>query len=100
MLDVTANAGEAINTLISSAGTADGGGMRISVANRNDQGADLALTVMNRPLDGDQVVVGALGSHVFLEPEVAEILDDKVLDARRAADGKYQFSLHGQNQAG
>lgn len=99
MLDVTNNAGEAINTLTSSAG-ADGGGMRISVADRTEQGADLALTVMNRPLDGDKVVVGALGAHVFLEPEVAEILDDKVLDARRAGDGKFQFSLHGQDQAG
>lgn len=93
MLDITPSAGEAINTLASSAGTADGCGIRISVADRTGQGADLALTVTTRPLDGDQVVVGALGSHVFLEPEAAEILDNQVLDARRADDGKFQFVL-------
>ncbi|MCX2948884.1 iron-sulfur cluster biosynthesis protein [Lentzea sp. NEAU-D7] len=93
MLDVTANAGEAINTLASSAGTSDSAGIRISVADRNDQGADLALTMTSHPLDGDQVVVGALGSHVFLEPEAAEILDNHVLDARRAGDGEIQFAL-------
>lgn len=95
MLDVTTKAEEAINTLTSSAGAADGGGgMRISVADRTDQGADLALTVMNRPLEGDQVVIGAQGAHVFLEPEVAEIVDNQVLDAHLAEDGKFQFSLH------
>lgn len=93
MLDVTTKAGEAINTLTSSAG-ADGGGMRISVADSTERGTDLALTMMNRPLDGDQVVIGAQGAHVFLEPEVAEILDNHVLDARLAEDGKVQFSLH------
>ncbi|MCX2948908.1 iron-sulfur cluster biosynthesis protein [Lentzea sp. NEAU-D7] len=94
MLDITPSAGEAIKDLASSAGTVNGGGLRISVADMNDDGADLSLTVMDRPASGDQIVVGALNSHVFLQPEVAEILDDQVLDARREDGGKIRFSLH------
>jgi iron-sulfur cluster assembly protein len=96
MLEVTESAGKAINELASSPGSPEAGGMRISVAGMNDDGADLALTVVDRPWSGDQVVVGALDSHVFLQPEVAEILQDQVLDARREEDGKIRFSLLAQ----
>lgn len=96
MLDITPSAGKAINDLTSSAGTADSGGLRISVAGMNDEGTDLALTVMDRPASGDQVVVGELDCHVFLQPEVAEILGDQVLDASRESSGKIRFHLHAQ----
>lgn len=96
MLKVTESAGKAINDLASSSESPEAAGMRISVAGMNDDGADLALTVMDRPRSGDQVVVGARDSHVFLQPEVAEILDDQVLDARWDEDGRIRFSLLAQ----
>lgn len=93
MLDVSHSASEAINALATTAGTLEHGGLRISVATKSEHGADLALAVADRPLDGDQVVLGALGSRVFLEPEAAQYLTDKVLDVQHGNDKKYRFTV-------
>jgi iron-sulfur cluster assembly protein len=48
----------------------------------------------------DQVIEAA-GAHVYLEPQAAAYLDDKVLDAEVDPEGKAHFSLglQGPSQA-
>jgi Fe-S cluster assembly iron-binding protein IscA len=52
----------------------------------------LRLSVAPAPEAGDQVVE-AEGARVYLEPTVAEILDDKTLDAQVDPQGDVAFSI-------
>ena len=51
----------------------------------------LRLELVNRPEPTDNEIAAG-GAHVFLEPTIAEILDDKVLDAS-VESGRVQFKL-------
>jgi iron-sulfur cluster assembly protein len=66
-------------------------GIRITSA---DEGAEagLTLTAAPAPEPGDQVVDEA-GARIFLDPEAATVLDDKVLDAEVQPDGAVTFGL-------
>jgi iron-sulfur cluster assembly protein len=44
------------------------------------------------PGENDQVI-NAAGAHIFLEPQAAAFLEDKVLDAQVDSDGQAHFSL-------
>jgi iron-sulfur cluster assembly protein len=46
----------------------------------------LTLSLVNGPQEQDQEIE-AVDTHVYLEPRVAEVLDDKVLDAKVQQDG-------------
>src|SRR6185369_857898 len=52
------------------------------------------------PSENDQVIEAA-GAHVYLEPQAAVYLEDKVLDAEVDSEGKAHFSLgmQGTDQA-
>ena len=52
----------------------------------------LQVTATAGPGQGDQVIEAA-GARVFLEPQAAAYLEDKVLDAQLDAQGKAHFSL-------
>ena len=84
MLTFTHEAAEAIDAVVHSAPDApDGAGLRIArgVAPDGQEGLELSVTDGPAP-----AVVEAEGTPVFLESEAAEMLDDKVLDAR--VDGR------------
>jgi iron-sulfur cluster assembly protein len=55
----------------------------------------VSLSLIDSPEDGDERVEAAEGAGVFLEPDAAELLDDKVLDAE-IEQGEIRFSLHQQ----
>jgi Uncharacterized conserved protein len=73
--------------------TPDGTGLRIvsSAPEPEDPGA-LQVTAAAGPGENDQVIEAA-GARVFLEPQAAAYLDDKVLDAQLDEQGKAQFIL-------
>jgi iron-sulfur cluster assembly protein len=82
VLTITHEAAEAIDAVVHSAPNApDSAGLRIArgVTPDGQQGLQLAVTEGPGP---DDAVVDAEGTNVFLEAEAAEMLDDKVLDAR------------------
>ena len=87
MLTITDNAGIIVSDLVSRAVTTDTGGIRIVAA--DDQ---FALSVADSP-DGSDIVAANGTARVFMEQEVAEVLDDKVLDARLSEDGAVQFLI-------
>jgi iron-sulfur cluster assembly protein len=90
MLTLTENATSVIKTITESPETPDGGGLRIS--QDDPENTDLAVTAVERPHPGDQVLEEQ-GARVFLEETAAETLDDKVLDAQVDQAGGVQFSL-------
>ncbi|GAB3510970.1 HesB/IscA family protein [Amycolatopsis cihanbeyliensis] len=96
MLAMTDAAAEAISALTAQQ---ENSGLRFSVQAQQDAGAQLALSVANEPEDGDQVLGTEGGAKVFLEPQAAEFLDDKVLDVQQDDQGQLNFAVMQQASA-
>lgn len=90
MLTLTENASTIVKDIAERTGGAEGAGLRIST----DPGvnAAFAIAAADHAEPGDQVVEQD-GATVYLESEVAEILNDKILDAGVDQTGNVQFSL-------
>ena len=100
MLVLTEAAAEVVKAISSTPQAPEGSGLRIaSSAEAADPGA-LQVTAAPGPNENDQVIEAA-GAHVYLEPQAAVYLDDKVLDAEVDSEGKAHFSLgmQGTDQA-
>lgn len=93
MLVLTEAAAEVVKSVTSNPQAPDGAGLRIASAipEPRDPSA-LQLTAASAPKEADQVVESA-GARVFLEPQAAAYLSDKVLDAQFDEQGTAQFSL-------
>jgi iron-sulfur cluster assembly protein len=100
MLVLTEAAAEVVKSVTSTPQTPDGAGLRIasSTPEPESPGA-LQVTATTGPQENDQVIEAA-GARVFLEPQAAIYLEDKVLDARLDEQGNAQFSLGMQDAAG
>jgi iron-sulfur cluster assembly protein len=80
LLALTDNAVEAVKSIVSSSDEgSETSGLRM-VAQRAGTQANLQLSVVLLPAEDDEVIEEQ-GARVFLEPEAAALLDDKVLDA-------------------
>ena len=80
MLALTDSAVEAVKNIVSSSDEAsETGGLRM-VAEQAGMQTNLQLSVVPLPAEDDEVIEEQ-GARVFLEPEAASLLDDKVLDA-------------------
>lgn len=80
MLVLTENAVQAVKDIVSSSEEIpETGGLRL-VAEPVGAQANLQLSVVSLPAEDDEVIEEQ-GARVFLEPEAASLLDDKVLDA-------------------
>jgi iron-sulfur cluster assembly protein len=80
LLALTDSAVEAVKDIVSSAGEVpETGGLRL-VAEQAGMQANLRLSVVALPAEDDEVIEEQ-GARVFLEPEAASLLEDKVLDA-------------------
>ena len=80
LLALTDNAVEAVKSIVSSSDEAsETSGLRM-VAERAGTQANFHLSVVALPAEDDEVI-DEQGARVFLEPEAASLLDEKVLDA-------------------
>jgi iron-sulfur cluster assembly protein len=93
MLQLSANATTAIRGLMDRPERPDISGLRI--AGDQEGSGQLSVSTAGMPEEGDQVVENR-GARVFLEPDVAPLLDDKVLDATVDEQGRVAFSLGSQ----
>jgi iron-sulfur cluster assembly protein len=101
VLELTLDASQAIEQLLSDSDVPDGAGLRIESAGtaqpRNGARAradTLRIVVATEALGGDQIVERD-GARVFIEPEVVAFLDDKLLDID--IDGvNFEFTLADQ----
>ena len=94
MLAITEDAAAAIRDIVSSPGVPEGAGLRITrevgVDAEADPGrTDLRLSVVAAPQEGDEVLEA---ERVFVSPQAASFLDDKLLDAD-VVDDEVRFSL-------
>jgi iron-sulfur cluster assembly protein len=89
MLTLTENAQSVITGIVDGGQAPQTGGIRIA---QDLEGAGLNVTVADVPGPDDQVVEAA-GAKVFLDPSAAVALDDKVLDASAAPDGRVDFAV-------
>jgi iron-sulfur cluster assembly protein len=94
VLTLTPTAAEAVRRLVDSAPVETAEGLRIAPGHATAEGTALELTIVDGPEIDDQEV-NESGAHVFLEPEVAEFMDDKVLDAALEETG-VRFSIRDQ----
>jgi Fe-S cluster assembly iron-binding protein IscA len=93
MLAVTEAAADAISALTAQEGVQNQGGLRFAMRSLDDSQTALALSVAPAPADGDEVVTADAGVQVFLEPQAAEFLSDKVLDVQQDAEGQLNFAV-------
>ncbi|WP_022880917.1 (Fe-S)-cluster assembly protein [Gryllotalpicola ginsengisoli] len=90
MLTLTENASTVVKTLTTRGGTSEEGGLRIS--SQDPASREYAVEVAPAPQSADTIVEEG-GARVFLEPNAATSLDDKVLDADVSAEGNVRFSI-------
>ena len=97
MLVLTEAAAEVVKSVTSTPQAPAGAGLRIasSVTEPQDAGA-LQVTAAAGPGENDQVLEAA-GARVFVEPQAAAYLDDKVLDAQLDEQGTARFTLGTQD---
>jgi iron-sulfur cluster assembly protein len=92
MLAVTENATSVIRQLTDHPELPDGAGLRMA---STDETPNLTVSPVGTPEEGDQVVENG-GARVFLASEAADILEDKVLDARVNDAGGVEFLVAAQ----
>jgi iron-sulfur cluster assembly protein len=91
VLTLTPTAAEAVRQLSGGSGLEPDPGLRISPGEPTAQGTPLQLDLTGGPQSDDQTVEQD-GATVYVEADVAEFLDDKVLDATIASGG-VRFTL-------
>ena len=100
MLVLTQAAAEVVKSVTSTPQAPVGAGLRIaSSAPEPESPGALQLTAATGPGENDQVIEAA-GARVFLEPQAAIYLEDKILDARVDERGEAHFSLGMQDPGG
>ena len=100
MLVLTEAAAEVVKSLTATPQAPDGAGLRItsSAPDLGNPGA-LQVAAAPGPSVNDQVIESG-GAHVYLEPQAAAYLEDKVLDAQVDSAGNAHFTLGVQNPGG
>ena len=88
MITLTTEATDAIRDLVGTAELPDTGGLRVdtSDARLNSAPPSLALTLVETPIAGDEVIDEG-DVHVYVSKQAAPLLDGKELDARTEAGG-------------
>jgi iron-sulfur cluster assembly protein len=86
LLTLTEHAQTAVRTLTQDPQAPEGAGLRITPG---DDGLELMLVA--EPVPGDALIDDD-GARVFVEPQVAQLLDDQTLDAQ-VGDGNVNFFL-------
>jgi iron-sulfur cluster assembly protein len=93
VLAISEDAATAIRGIVRAPGVPEGAGLRITrEVNTDEEGAprtDLRLSVVAQPEEGDEVLKE---ERVFVDPDAADLLNDKLLDADIVGDD-VRFSL-------
>jgi Fe-S cluster assembly iron-binding protein IscA len=94
MLVLTPTAVAVVNTLTTADGQPASTGLRISADAAPPEGG-LQVEIAPGPAQNDQVLAD-VGVRVYLDPDAATYLEDKVLDAKVDGQGGAQFTLGAQ----
>ncbi len=99
MLTVTPAAAEAVDTLLMNSEAPAGAGLRLERAVDSAGEAAIGLQIVAEAGPDDEHVPAAMEYDVFLSPDIAELLDNHVLDAE-IAEQNVAFTLHPQSPNG
>jgi Fe-S cluster assembly iron-binding protein IscA len=99
MLAVTPSAVEVVATLTTASGVAETGGLRIASSGDSPEVSALELEVVAGPTVDDEVLA-TTGARIFLEPEAADYLANKVLDGQLDEKGRARFVVSDQKSDG
>jgi len=98
MLVLTEAAAEAVKSVTSTAQVPGEAGLRIASSDAEPENPEaLQVAPVTGPRENDQVIEAA-GARVFLEPQAALYLEDKVLDAQVDEQGNAHFALGMQSR--
>lgn len=78
--------------LIDNSEVPEAGGLRIA---NDPAGESLTISLAAVPAEDDKVVDDS-GARLFLDPQAAQVLDDKTLDAQADPEGGLQFGIADQ----
>lgn len=92
MLTISENAAEVIKVVLAGGDSGEGSGLRIAPAGEGLEAGGLQAAIASEPQSDDEVVEGS-GVRVFLEPQAASLLGDKVLDAERDDNGELNLAV-------
>jgi Fe-S cluster assembly iron-binding protein IscA len=96
MLVLTEAAAKVVKSVTSVPQAPRAAGLRISSSVQDPESASaLQVEAVSGPGESDQVLEAA-GARVYVEPQAAVFLDDKVLDAQVDGQGNPRFSLAAQ----
>jgi iron-sulfur cluster assembly protein len=99
VLCISEDAATAIRGIVGAPGVPEGAGLRITrelnTDARGEPRTDLRLSVVAAPEQGDEVLEE---ERVFVDPDAADLLDDKLLDADVVGDD-VRFSLDVQAES-
>jgi iron-sulfur cluster assembly protein len=102
VLAITEDAATAIDSIVASSGLPQGAGLRITQELNTQSGeegrTDLRLSVVESAEEGDEVLEDV---QIFLEPEVADFLGNKLLDADIEGDDvRFSLDIQAESQSG
>ena len=98
MLILTEAATEVVKSFTSNPQVPEGAGLRIASSTPGSENPDsLQVTATAAPGENDKVIENQ-GARVYLEPQAAAYLEDKVLDAQVDGQGKAHFFLGEQEE--
>jgi iron-sulfur cluster assembly protein len=97
MLALTESAKDVVREMVAEEDAPEGSGLRIIAEPTGDGQGALSILLAVEPVEGD-AVVDEDGARVFLEPAVASLLDDQVLDAQ-SHDDHVHFTVAPQGHA-
>lgn len=90
MLTLTDSATDIVRNIAGRSSQPETAGLRITAEGSTE--APFAVTAADAGHPGDQVV-SQEGANVYLDGPTADLLDDKVLDARVDDEGRIEFAL-------
>ena len=99
MLTVTPAAAEAVDTLLANSEAPTGAGLRLERAVDSAGEAAIGLQIVTEAGPDDELVPAAMEYDVFVSPDIADVLDNHVLDAE-VSDQSVAFTLHPQSPNG
>src|SRR5215831_2369766 len=97
LLTLTDNAMQAARDILASSNELpESGGLRVAAEDMGTQ-TSLGLSIVPLPAEDDEVIEEE-GARVFLEPQAASLLDDKVLDVT-VEENQVAFTIADQSEA-
>ena len=99
MLTVTPAAAAAVATLLENPALPEGASIRLQRGVDAEGESAIGIAIVSEPEPDDEPVPASEHRDMFLAPDVADLLDDQVLDAEIAED-EFSFMLRPQSVNG